>query len=369
MARFDRYVTDSAKTLVNLSNSILRHYGHATFHPSLPEFDHLFKGHRKIAVFLFDAMGEAILNAHSYLGRDFLKHGFASLYCVNPATTVASTTSFLTARFPVETGWIGWSQQFDNYGIPIDCFRGTSSIDKSKVEDFSMDKECPVTRLDSLLAEVGVKAKISYPYPLSEVGPKTYRDIEAQATDFFANGGEFLYSYYEEPDSSLHQRGVHSLKVGFIIRALSKTVERFAKNNPDVLVLVIADHGQIDVKTKDIAEVPEIRDALRKPISLDGRCRAFFVKEECKDAFPVLMKKHYPDFEVLSASEALDEHFFGCGDPHPRIKEFLGDFIAVAKGDSLLVDTSRKSNVHILKGHHAGITKEEKTILVCAYNK
>lgn len=368
MRPFEPYVTDVDTTLVNLSNSILGHYGHPTFHGSIPEFDHLFKGHRKIAVFLFDGMGKSILEAHPVLGRDFLKHGFKEIHSVNPATTVACTTAFLTAKFPVETGWIGWSQQFDNYGIPIDCFRGTSSIDKTKVEGFSMDKECPVTRIDALLKEVGVKAKISYQYPLSKDGPKNYKEIADQASEFFSSGGEFLYSYWQDPDSTIHDKGTKSLSVGWKLFRLSKTVKRFVAKNPDVLTLVIADHGLIDVDSRDFANHPALSETQSQLMSLDGRFRAFFVKPDRRAEFRALMEEYYPEFILLTPEEALSRHLFGTGEPHPRIKEFLGDYLGTTSSNLLLNDSTRKKNVHILKGHHAGITKEEKTILVLAYN-
>ncbi|MCR5492012.1 MAG: hypothetical protein K6F32_07795 [Bacilli bacterium] len=365
---FDPSVTDVKTTLVNLSNSILKHYGHETFHATIPEFDNLFKGHRKIAVFLFDGMGEAILRKHPFAGKSFLKHGFFTIHSVNPATTVAATTAFLTAKFPIETGWVGWSQQFDNYGLPIDCFRGTSSIDKAKVEGFSMDEECPVTRLDQLLGEVGVKAKLSYPFPLSEEGAKDYREISAKAEAFFRGGGEFLYSYWKEPDHIMHEYGTESIRAGILIHKLKRAVERFARRNPDVLCLVIADHGQLDVQFRDFAAIDELRDSIRKPMSLDGRCRSFFVAEGYEDTFVPLMEKNFPDYVLMTADEAIEAQFFGEGTPHPRIKEFLGDYVGTTSGNGYIYDSIRKKNNHILIGHHAGIHKDEKDILVSVFN-
>ena len=41
-------------SLVNLSNSILKHFGVNTFHESIPEIDDLLKGHKKVVAVLFD---------------------------------------------------------------------------------------------------------------------------------------------------------------------------------------------------------------------------------------------------------------------------------------------------------------------------
>ena len=43
-------------SLVNLSNSILKHFGVETFHKTIPEVDKLLKGHKKVVAVLFDGM-------------------------------------------------------------------------------------------------------------------------------------------------------------------------------------------------------------------------------------------------------------------------------------------------------------------------
>ena len=51
-------------SLVNLSNSILKHFHAETFHDSIPEIDEKLKGHKKVVAVLFDGMGRNII--HKY---------------------------------------------------------------------------------------------------------------------------------------------------------------------------------------------------------------------------------------------------------------------------------------------------------------
>lgn len=361
---------DREHTLVNLSNSFLKAYGLPTFHPSLPAVDAVLAGHRKIAVFLFDGAGESILNAYPHTTKFLRAHKLATILSVNPATTVACTTSLLTGRYPIETGWLGWSLQMDALGYPVDVFpnRNSQTGIPLTTPDL-MDNLCPVTTIGTLLQEAGVKAKLSYQYPVhGEDGPKTLREFVSQANAFFAQGGEFLYSYWTEPDEEIHEYGVHSRHVRSRLRRIAHAVKSFVANNPDVLVLTLADHGLIDVQYRDIAAFKDLASLLRKPVSLEGRTPTFFVQEGKKEEFAALFAKYFPDWALLSRDEVLGKGYFGEGTPNPHSLEFIGDFVAVSLGKDLIANSLDKTEIHVMAGHHAGGTKEEREILLAAYN-
>ena len=51
-------------SLINLSNSILKHFSCETYHDTIPEVDEVLKGHKKVVVVLFDGMGKNIIRKH-----------------------------------------------------------------------------------------------------------------------------------------------------------------------------------------------------------------------------------------------------------------------------------------------------------------
>lgn len=363
---------DRERTLVNLSNSILKAYGLATFHPSIPTVDEVLKGHRKIALFLFDGAGESILNAYSHQTKFMRRHKLMTILAVNPATTVACTTSLLTGLYPIETGWLGWSLQMEALGFPVDVFpnRNSQTGIALSATPSVMDALCPVTTIGTLLNQAGVKAKLSYQYPIhGESGPKTLQEYERQATSFFKEeGGEFLYSYWTEPDEEIHKYGVHSRHVRSRMRRISHVVKTFAKENPDVLLLTIADHGLVDVQYRDIAAFKDLASLLRKPVSIEGRTPTFFVIKGKEAEFASLFAKYFPDWALLTREEVLGKGYFGEGTPNPHSLEFIGDFIAVSFGKDLIVNSRDKAEIKVLNGNHSGGTPEEREILLAAYN-
>ena len=361
----------SPNTLVNLASSILRKYDVAPFHKTIPEIDELLAKHDKLAVFLFDGMGEWILNNHPEAGKLFLDHRFTLISSTNPATTVAATTAFLTGKYPIETGWLAWALPFEEFGEPMICFTSASFLDGRPLGKNVMETVCPTKKLDELIRGAGHKAELLMQFGVggNTTGPKTYMDSVPMAGKFFKEGGEFLYIYFNTPDGYIHHHGVKSKEVDDCIKAEAEAVREFVKQNPDVLTLVIADHGLIDIREIDLNLYPEIMDCMRMPYSMEGRTCNFLLKEGKEKEFLRLMKEKLPQIKLISKKEILESHYFGEGEPHPRCASFIGDYIGVAQDDSLLVDPVNVRTNAPMMAHHAGPSAEEMNIVVAAFNK
>ncbi len=121
----NRFKVHNENTLVNLSNSILKHFGATCFHESIPEIDELLKGHKKVVAVLFDGMGQNITRLHlkenSYIRSNYV----TTINSTFPPTTAAATTAFLTGKYPIETGWLGWAEYFKDYDRKVLLFAGT----------------------------------------------------------------------------------------------------------------------------------------------------------------------------------------------------------------------------------------------------
>lgn len=106
--------------ILNTISSILKYYNVETPHKSLEKLDKILeKKYKKIVLMILDGMGEHIL-------KDMLPNGYFvnnELDCVTsvyPSTTSAALTTYYSGKSPYETGWIGWSQYFKEYGRALD---------------------------------------------------------------------------------------------------------------------------------------------------------------------------------------------------------------------------------------------------------
>jgi hypothetical protein len=370
--QLDPTLFDKKTTLVNFASSLLQHYGVTPFHSTIPEVDQALEGHKKVVVFLFDGASEYNLNLYPHQTAFMRDHKLVTIHSVNPATTVACTSSFLSGKFPIETGYLGWSLYFKEKGLSIDVFPNRETVSEKKLEGPNlMETTCPYDNLAKLMSAKGVKAACQFMAPLYDgTGPKNLKEVGSKAGAFFDQGGEFLYSYWGCPDSLLHKYGVKSWHIRHNLRSINKTVKKFCQKHPDVLVFTMADHGLIDVQYRDLAAFPEIEECLLRPYSIEGRTPTFWVKGDKHQQFEQAFAKAFGDkFYLMSREEVLEKGYFGEGTPNSHSLDFIGDYLAVALDKDILCDSSVKSPVKVHKGHHAGGTKEEREVLLGCYNR
>lgn len=73
------------------------------------------------------------------------------------------------------------------------------------------------------------------------------------------------------------------------------------------------------------------------------------------------------DFRLFSREEALSSGLLGRGTPHPKLDDFLGDYLGVATGRRYFAFSlpGEKPGDRLI-GQHAGLTEEEMLVSVLA---
>ncbi len=366
---------DYTNSIVNLSNSILKHFGAPTLHNSIKEIDDKLLGKKKVIVFLFDGMGKTPLEKNLKNNSFFRSHIIHTMYSTFPATTVASTNSFLSGQTPIEHGWLAWTLYFKDINKNVNVFPNVvEETGESLGEDNLMRQKCPYEDIASLINKANNKdiARIIMGYPVNKTDKKVRHlrpFIKHSYIETMKSDESFTYAYWVDPDMSMHKKGVTSLDVKRRIKYIERLIKKYSSKYDDIATLVIADHGMIDVKFNNMNDHKDLVNMFSQPISMEKRSINFFIKDEYKDEFPKLFTKYYgKHYEIFSTKEALEKEFFGDGKPHKMIKEFLGDYIAIAKeGFSLECSKETHPKVKFL-GHHAGGSLDELLISVIGIN-
>lgn len=371
-------IIDNSKTIVNLSNSILKHFGVEPFHNTISEIDELLKGHKKVVVMLFDGFGEAIQDKNSDCCKNIIANRYTSIRATFPPTTVASTTGFLTGKFPIETGWMSWVQYIPSLDKNIEVFRNRDSLTKELLQsrdDLILTKYCPTTSIIEQINKINGKTiaydmkyfKGTYKGPkyLTIARWKLNKLIRKQEDEFF------MYYYFESPDHEMHEFGTTSKAARSRMKRIEHFTKKIVKKNKDTLFLLISDHGQIDCDYFDLHDYPDFTSLLveENPLSFEKRSQTFFVKESKNKEFEELFNKYFGEhFELFTKEEVLEKKLYGEGEAHPMVDIFLGDYLAVSKDTYCFLD-HRVENPFLLKGSHAGGTEDEMKIAVSAFNK
>lgn len=371
------YQTHNENSLVNLSNSILKHFGVNPFHETIPEIDTVLKGHDKVVVVLFDGMGQNIIRKHLKENSFIRKNYVHTINSTFPPTTAAATTSFLTGKYPVETGWLGWCEYFKDYDRNIILFNSTDyNSGKKLINDDELniaDRYFPLKRIFDLIEENNkdVRAFNISRYPIQKDGPKSLRMGAKKLHQALKENSKcFIYYYWDSPDYEMHATGIDSFTTKHQVHKAEKFMKKVTKNNPDTLFLLIADHGHINVKFEDICDHQDLYALTTKPMTLEKRTPSFFIKEGKKELFKKLFIKYYGEhFVLIDKEEAFSMNLFGEGKAANGVQDVLGDYVAVSIDEYSLYASKELPNMDIFKGHHAGGTKEERLIDVSAFNK
>ena len=365
-------------SLVNLSNSILKHFGVEPFHETIPEIDEVLKGHKKVVAVLFDGMGQNIVRKHLDEKSFIRTHYLTTINSTLPPTTAAATTAFLTGKYPIETGWIGWDTYFKDYDRNIILFRSVDYNTGEKLikdgEQDIADKYYPTTKLFELIKNANKNAKTFciQRHPIQKDGPKTllWQGVR-QVTKAMRSCDEgFAYFYWDSPDGEMHENGIDHWKVKYQVRKAQRFMKKVAKKNPDTLFILFADHGHINFKAFDICEHADLYSLIKRPLSMEKRFASIYVKEGKQAEFAELFNKYYGNyFELISKEEALKSKIFGEGEPAPGVIDSFGDFLAVSIKEYGIYDSV--ATIHYgkpFKGHHAGGTEEERLIDISVFN-
>lgn len=354
---------DYNRSLLQIPNSLLAHYGVAPLHGTLPELDRaLGRGARNVVLMLFDGMGIGMLERHLPADSFLRSHLVCPLSSVFPPTTMAAVNTVESALSPLEHGHLGWDLWFDEMGENYAIFGRAGKTSGKPYEKGDPGKLfLPYDNIRTLIARENPGLDVRYLAPFEPPYFRTLRDyFKLSAEICRADGPHFLYAYWMNPDHDTHELGTDSAKVTKIMRDIDRGVERFCRRLTDTTLIITADHGMVDVEMIWLTDYPELCDMFVHEPSIEARACAFFIKDDCREAFPAAFNRLFGDrFRLYSADEALREGLFGPGEPHPRSRGFMGDFIACATSAAAFGMTPEDDP---LKALHAGLTEAENQI-------
>jgi hypothetical protein len=184
-------------------------------------------------------------------------------------------------------------------------------------------------------------------------------------------GPKYLYLYWPKLDTLGHQHGIEAAPtvrhLGEIEQALTDFLVQAA--GTDTLVLVTADHGQVDTQPSDrldLADHPDLVRALALPPCGEPRAAFCYVKPKHLDAFGDYCRDHLADhLEVVPSEDLLAQGLFGLGDPNPRLAERIGDLTLLMHGNSVIREHLPSETPHVQVGAHGGLSRTEMLVPLC----
>jgi len=358
---------DYQQGLLNLMSSIMKHYGCETDYDTHKVADEILQQkYDNLFLILVDGMGVRLIE--KMLPEDsFLRKNLAcEMTTVYPSTTAAATTVVNSAIPPIRSGWLGWNMYFNNLADHRILFFNSSYYTDETHDPNGIYLELPYETVREKLNKRNVGYKELYP-AFAENGCDNFQEMMDRIVRLSKEiHNHYVYCYWDAFDSLMHKVGVDTELTKQALQEINDEIELMcAKLAENQLVMIIADHGQIDVESIDLQDYPDVCECFEVLPAVESRTVVFYIKEKMKARFEELFAQYFgKNFILYQSEDFVNEGYLGAGKRHERVGEFVGDYVACAISKYCLFYGKAE-----LVGQHAGLTEDEMMIPLITFKK
>jgi hypothetical protein len=354
----------------------------------------------RVVLVLLDAFGWRFLERHAdehrLLRRLVLEGTVAKLTTQFPSTTAAHITTLHTGRPVSEHGLYEWNvydPALDALITPLlFSFAGDGTRDTLREAGVDPHALFPGDPLYRRLAARGVRCHAFQPASFT---PSTYDGVLldgatihpydtldvgfaalARALRAAGSGPVYAYLYIDSVDACGHRDGPGSLAFhSETLRCLNAIDAGLQQLPAGTLLLLAADHGQIDVDPSRTVFVNELwpdvvrhlrRDGHGRPLAPAGSARDLFLHAAPGEREALIAGLHDRLGEratVDATDDLVTEGLFGAT-PGPRLLDRLGDVCVLpAAGETVWWRERGRFDMRF-RGHHGGLTPAEAETFV-----
>jgi hypothetical protein len=372
--------------IVNLMASLIAARGGRSAYPELTLMPaRELAGATNIVLLVIDGLGDAWLQARSPQGI-LCRHRRGAITSVFPSTTAAAIPTFLTGDAPHQHGLTGWYTWFAELACVMTVLPGTPRYGgvpyrRAGIDPLRLFVSRPISerirtrtlivtpqriaRSDFNLAHSGRAHILAYdglPDLLRQSARALRRD----------RGPKYLYCYWPELDHIGHHQGMDSAAAAAHLGELEQALSDFltAASGTDTLILVSADHGQVDSRPADLidlADHPDLAACLALPLCGEPRAAFCYLRMGRESAFLDYCRDALAgQVDVCPSRALLDAGYFGLGRPHPRLAERIGDYCLLPRDRRIIRQSLPFEETHTLIGQHGGLSPAEMLVPLCA---
>jgi hypothetical protein len=314
----------------------------------------------------------------------------APLTSITPSTTSAALTSLWSGRSAAEHGITGYEMWMKEYGVvantilhaPINFKGDVGSLERA---GFDPAKALPFLTLGPHLGKHGIEVHALQHVSIvhSGLSKMLLNEVQVQAfntaTDLWVNmrhllekkAAQRLYTwiYWSEVDHFGHFYGPDDERTVEEFAGFSQAMEKLFLNRlspaarRDTLLILTADHGQITTRQSahyELSHHPELESRLHIYPTGENRLTYLYIRPGQTEAVREYLQRAWPNQVIpLEAAYAIEKGLFGPGNPHPSLRDRLGDLILVWQNDAYLWWANKENP---LLGRHGGLHAEEMLV-------
>ncbi len=330
---------------------------------------------RQVVLLVIDGLGWEQLRARSQLAPTLsAAEGIdRPITSVAPTTTAAALTSITTGRFPYEHGILGYRLAVDDEILnvlrwsvgsirPRDVRRSRPARQFQAFPSFpGSSRPVPVVSKDEF-GGTGFTAAHLGNSPLH--GYRVLSSLPLEVGHLLQAGEPFVYAYYDGIDKVAHGSGLGEL-YDAELRAVDRLIADMVAELPAGAVLVVtADHGQIDVGANVELLGREVMASVRF-MSGEGRFRWLHARAGAVgDLMEAVSERYGHSTWIFERDQLLDDGLFG-GRPADSLVARLGDVALLPHQPIAFIDPADTGESR-LWSRHGSLTADEMLVPLVA---
>ena len=286
---------------------------------------------------------------------------------VAPTTTATALTSITTGLTPGEHGVVGYRMAM--YGEVLNVLRWSTPAGDARRRLVPTDVQ---PRRPFLGSSVPVVAKTEFNGSgftdahlagVRHVGWRLPSNMAVEVRRLLAAGEPFVYAYYDGVDKIAHEYGLGE-HYDAEVRATDHLVaDVVAVLPPGAVLLVTADHGQVDVP--DVLSLDAAVIDCTRLLSGEGRFRWLHARPGAESALLSAATEAHSDHGwVVPVEQVLDEAWLGPW-VSTAARSRLGDVAVVAR-DAVSYDDPADTGAIVLRCRHGSLTSAEVRVPLLA---
>jgi predicted AlkP superfamily pyrophosphatase or phosphodiesterase len=327
------------------------------------------QGAAQTVLLVLDGLGWAQLKDRPGLAPTMNAMAGGPITTVAPSTTAVALTSITIGAPPATHGIVGYRLRVDGDAV-LNVLQWKTAAGDARttippeafqpLPPFGAAKAPVVTRADK--AESGfTRAHMAGARMYGWRMPST---IVATVAALLRDGERFVYAYYDGVDKVAHEFGFGPTYDAEVVAA-----DRLVHDVIDVLpagaaLLVVSDHGQVDVGDNVVTLDPEVAD-LTTMLSGEGRFRWLHARPGAEERLAAAARRHYDDVAwVRTRDQAVAEGWFG-GPLTAGVAARLGDVVIAPHRPIAVLDPADPGE-QWMRCRHGSLTAAEMLVPLLA---
>jgi predicted AlkP superfamily pyrophosphatase or phosphodiesterase len=323
-------------------------------------------GASQIVLLVLDGLGWEQFEARRTLVPTLAEGTGRSITTVAPSTTACALTSLVTGRPPSDHGVVGYRVAYDDEILNVLQWTLGGADARMRVPARTFQ---PLPLFPGAPGPVSVVTRGDYGstgFSAAHLGDSALHSWHTPAglltgvRGLLQAGERFVYAYYEGIDKVAHARGLgesYDDELRYADRMVGDVLDVLP---PGAVLVVTADHGQVEVGGAVEVLGPDVMDGVRL-ISGEGRFRWLHARSGAVADLAAAAREAHGDVAwVRTKDEMVEEGWLG-GVPSATVSSRLGDVVLAPFTPTAFLDPADTGELRLL-ARHGSLTADEMLI-------